>query len=400
MLIMNLKDYVSVDEIINLTKDLIETEGHKATEKRESDVAYFIKKILDKENIKTKIKEIETMRPNIYGKLKGESDEIELMFNGHIDTVPGFTMDYKPFSPFIKDGKIYGRGSADMKGGIAAVLAAMIATKRSEAKLKKSLFFAGVVGEEECSKGTEQLIKDNIIPKMVVIPEPTQLEVAIAHKGMEWIEVIFKGKSTHGSRPHEGINAIYTASEFCNIVRTELQKKVESKKYTLIGNATINVGVVKGGNDPNIVPNRAKVQIDRRWLPNETIEEIYEEINEAAKKAVNKIGGSFEVNELRELTASMINTPHSIDENYKLVKEALSSVEKITSKKKEAVAFPAWSDAGLLTNHTSAKSIILGPGNIDQAHADDEFCDIEEIIKTSEVYFDLIQKMCLEEEIN
>ena len=107
------------------------------------------------------------------------------------------------------------------------------------------------------------------------------------------------------------------------------------------------------------------------------------------------IGGDYEVRPLRELTASMINAPHSLNKDDYFVKETISTVEKVTSQKKEAVAFPGWSDAGIISNHTPAKSIILGPGNIDQAHANDEYCDIDEIVKGAEIYFELIKRMCL-----
>ena len=392
---MKITEFISQQEIIDIISKLVSIEGHKDVETRESKVAYYIKDLLEHENILTEIKEIEKNRPNIYGKIKGQDDTIQLMFNGHIDTVPGFTMDYEPFKPYIKDGKIYGRGSADMKGGITAMLAALLAVKREGIKLNKTVMFAGVIGEEERSKGTEQLIKDKIIPRNVIIGEPSQLKVSIAHKGMEWIEVKFKGRATHGSRPHEGINAIYIASEFCRLINERLEPEIESKKFELLGNGTINVGRIIGGDDPNIVPDNCSVQIDRRWLPNETLESIHKEIEDLAKVASQKFGGNYEIRAMRELTASMINAPHSIDCNHKLVKTALETVEEVTGEKQLARDFPAWSDAGLLSNHTSAKCIILGPGNINQAHANDEFCYIDEILKASEIYFNLIKKLCL-----
>ncbi|WP_026894478.1 M20 family metallopeptidase [Clostridiisalibacter paucivorans] len=391
---MNLLDFISKEEILSLITDLIRVEGHKDTEKRESDVARFIKNYFEKEGISTEIDIIEENRPNVYGYLKGKTDGINLMFNGHIDTIPGFTMDYPPFQPFVKDGKIYGRGSADMKGGITAMLSAMTAIKRAGVDLDETVMFAGVIGEEERSKGTEHLLKINIIPKNVVIGEPTDLEVSIAHKGMEWIEVKFNGKSTHGSRPHEGINAVYAASEFCKLVREELQPKVEKQEFPLLGHGTINVGLIKGGDDPNIVPDTCLVQIDRRWLPNQTLDGIHNEIKEVAQKAVNIIGGTFEVRAMREFTASMINAPHSIKEDDELVENLLDITEDVTGKPKNPVAFPAWSDAGLLGNHSDAKCVVLGPGNIVQAHANDEFCDIEQICQATEIYFNLILKMC------
>ena len=392
---MNLNDYISNDEVIELSKKLISIESHKDNPIRESKVAEYINQLLINENIETELDLIEENRPNVYGYIIGENPSIELMLNGHIDTIPGFNMDYEPFKPFIKDGKIFGRGSADMKSGIAAFLSAMIALKRSGKQLKNTLMFAGVIGEEERSKGTERLVKNKIFAKNVVIAEPTDLKVSVTHKGMEWIEIEFLGKSTHGSRPHEGINSIYMASEFCSLIINELQPKIESNSFDMLGNGTINVGVIKGGNDPNIVPDSCTIQIDRRWLPNEKLSESYEELELIADKVINKFGGTYKIRGMRELTASMTNAPHSIDVNDPLVKEALKSTEKFTLEKQLPRDFPAWSDAGILSNHTDAKSIILGPGHINQAHANDEFCDISQIIAASNIYLDLIEKFCI-----
>jgi acetylornithine deacetylase/succinyl-diaminopimelate desuccinylase len=395
---MKLIEFISNYEVLKILQELISIEGHKEVVDKESRVAEYIMKLLEKEGIEAELDLIEENRPNIYGYIRGEKEGIELMFNGHIDTIPGFTMDYDAFKPFVKDGKIYGRGSADMKAGLTAAIASMIAIKRSGVKLSRTVMFAGVIDEEERSKGTERLIEKGIIPNMVIIGEPTQLEVSIAHKGMEWMEVKFKGRATHGSRPHEGINAIYMASEFNRLVQETLQPEIESRQFDLVGHGSINVGVINGGNDPNIVPDTCTIQIDRRWLPNETLESIYKEVQDLAQKVTDKFGGSYETREMRELTASMINAPHNIDIKHALVTEAVKSVEKFTNSKRVPRDFPAWSDAGLLSNHSEAECIILGPGNINQAHANDEFCEIEQLIQATNIYFDLIQKFCVKME--
>jgi acetylornithine deacetylase/succinyl-diaminopimelate desuccinylase len=395
---MKLIEFISNYEVLKILQELISIEGHKEVVDKESRVAEYIMKLLEKEGIEAELDLIEENRPNIYGYIRGEKEGIELMFNGHTDTIPGFTMDYDAFKPFVKDGKIYGRGSADMKAGLTAAIASMIAIKRSGVKLSRTVMFAGVIDEEERSKGTERLIEKGIIPNMVIIGEPTQLEVSIAHKGMEWMEVKFKGRATHGSRPHEGINAIYMASEFNRLVQETLQPEIESRQFDLVGHGSINVGVINGGNDPNIVPDTCTIQIDRRWLPNETLESIYKEVQDLAQKVTDKFGGSYETREMRELTASMINAPHNIDIKHALVTEAVKSVEKFTNSKRVPRDFPAWSDAGLLSNHSEAECIILGPGNINQAHANDEFCEIEQLIQATNIYFDLIQKFCVKME--
>lgn len=396
---MNINNLISEDEIIGIAKKLVSIEGHKDTKDKESKVADYIKEVLTSEDIETSLEEIEENRPNIYGYIRGEEDEVELMFNGHIDTIPGFQMDYPPFDPFVKDGKLYGRGSVDMKGALAAMISALIAVKRSGQALKKTAMFAGVIDEEECSKGTEYIIKQGLKPKMAVIGEPTDLNVCVVHKGMEWIEVTFKGRATHGSRPHEGINAIYAAAEFIKLIGDELEPKIEERKFDLVGSGTINVGVVHGGDDPNIVPDKCTVQIDRRWLPNETLESVHGEIEEMAQRAVDNIGGTYKQRAMREFTASMINTPHNIEINHPLVQEALASVEFITGEGKKPIAFTAWSDGALLSNNIGTECIVLGPGNINQAHANDEYCSVNQIIQATYIYIDLIKKFCIKGEI-
>lgn len=392
---MEITEFISESEIVDLTTKLISIESHKDIPIKESNVAKYIKNTFEKENIPVNTKKIEINRTNVYGTIEGKDNTIHLMLNGHIDTIPGFNMDYNPFNPFIKDGVIYGRGSADMKGGIAAMLSAMIAVKRQRIHLNKTVMFAGVIDEEERSKGTEQLIKDNIFPKYAIIGEPTDLRVCTAHKGMEWIEVIFIGKATHGSRPREGRNAIYMASEFCKSIYSDLEPKISRKKFGPLESGTINVGRISGGNDPNIVPDKCTVQIDRRWLPNETLEFVHKEIDGYAKAAAEKFKGDYVINAMREFTASMINAPYSIDTNNELVQTSIDICADVTGARLPPRDFPAWSDAGLLSNHTDAKCIILGPGNIAQAHASNEFCPIRDIVLASEIYYKLIKKLCL-----
>lgn len=391
---MKILEHVTQAEIVDLVVQLVDIESHKMCAQKEVTVANWIAKQFEKEEVTSQIDIVEDQRPNVYGTIKGKNKDIMLMLNGHIDTVPGFKMNYEPFKAFIKEEKIYGRGSVDMKGALAAMMAAIFAVKRSGIELNHSVMFAGVIDEEERSKGSEHLIKSNIRPQYIVIGEPTNLEVSTAHKGMEWIEVKFKGVATHGSRPKEGINAIYAASLFCNLVRESLEPAIESKIFPLLGNGTINIGKIGGGDDPNIVPDECRIEIDRRWLPSDTLKAIHEEIEAVAKKASDLIGTQYEVRPMRELTSSMINAPYNIDVNDDFVKTLCQIATSVTGEEKKPVAFPAWSDAGILGVHTYAKCIIMGPGDIVQAHANDEFCSIEQIVQASEIYYNLILNLC------
>lgn len=392
---MQARDFVKEKEIIDLVLKLVSIESHKECEAQESDVAKFINELMQQEGLASYTVEAAPGRLNVISEMKGETDAIGLMFNGHTDTIPGFNMDHAPFEPYIQDGNIYGRGSVDMKGGIAAMLAALLAAKRAGLKLKKGVMFAGVIDEEQCSKGTEYLIKEtDIRPETAVIGEPTKLEVAIAHKGMEWTEVTFTGRSGHGSRPYEGRNAIYAASEFISLLRSELIPEVEATTFDLLGNGTLSVGVIQGGDDPNVIPDRCSVQFDRRYLPNEGLDEIYAKYQELASRAAEALGCECSVRSIDEAVASLKNTPHSIDADDILVREALAAVELVTGKSQQPVAFPAWSDGALLSNNIGTRCIVLGPGNINQAHANTEYCSVQEIIDAVSIYFELIKRLC------
>lgn len=391
---MKLFSYVSKEEILKILMDLLAIESHRENEQKEEKVAQYIHQKLKEEGIATKLDYVEPKRPNVYGFLGEEGDVAELMFNGHIDTIPGFQMDYEPFQPFVKDGIIYGRGTADMKGGIAAYIAALLAAKRSGFQAKKTVMFAGVTGEEERSNGTEHLIKTGKRAKYVVIAEPTSLQPCIAHKGMEWIEVKFIGRATHGSRPHDGINAVYAGAQFCSKVERVLQNEIERRTFPMLGTGTINVGSIAGGTDPNIVPDECIISMDRRWLPSETLEMIHGEIEEIAKEVAQAYQCKYQFRAMRELTAAMINAPYALAKEDEWAHCVCDASEEVLNCRKEVGAFPAWSDAGILGVHTDAKCVILGPGNITQAHANDEFCELKEVYQAAEIYLNLIGKIC------
>lgn len=391
----DLKEVVSAEELLGIVQDLIRIESHKLVEGEEREIVSYIKRLLEREGIKYEVAEVVNGRCNIYGFIPGEMEDNYLMFNGHIDTIPAYDMKIEPFNPVIKEGLLYGRGAADMKGAIGAMLGSLIAIKRSGVKLKKGLIFAGVIDEEKNCLGTEHIVTNGPIPKMAVIGEPTNLYVHIAQKGMEWIEVSFMGKAAHGSRPQEGINAIYLASEFIQLVRTELEPVLAQRIHPVTGAPSINVGFIHGGEDPNIVADKCCIRMDRRWVPGETIEMITNEIKELASKVVeNNPRASYQIRGMRESTAALLNKPFSIEEDHPLVEAACEKVNEVVGEERAAGWFPAWSDAGQLSNERDVACIVLGPGSVEKAHSNDEFIPVQEIIQAYEIYLKLAFKIC------
>lgn len=389
---MDIKKFITDEEIVSIAENLISIDSHE----KEGKVALWINEYLEKEGIYSTIDEVEEDRLNIYSRIKGSSDINGLMFNGHLDTVSGDTMKFDPYKPFIKDGKLYGRGSCDMKGGIASMLAAIVAVKRSGAKLSKGVIFTGVIDEESRSKGAEALLKKNIKAEAVVIGESSDLDVSIMHNGAETMDVIFYGKPAHSSKPKAGISAIRIATEFLRLLYEELEPNIEKRQNALVGSSAICPAIISGGKRVNIVPDECIVTVDRRWLPTETLESIYQEIENIAQIAVDKFGGNFEIKRKKEVMATLGNLAYMIDENRPLVVEALKAVEKVTGVKPKTVGFPAWTDAALLSHYGGMDCINLGPGKIDQPHTNNEHCEIDQLIKATHIYIELIKSMCMD----
>jgi len=391
---MEILEWFTKEEINQLLLDILSIGSHRAYEHKELEVARWIKHFFENENIEVTTEDVEPKRPNVIATLgDGDPKKAKLMFNGHMDTVPGFDMNHPPFEPFITEGKVYGRGAADMKSALVAMMIALATAKRSNLDLKESIVFTGVIDEEESSKGAEDLVKRGYQPEHVIIGEPTQLAVNSTHKGMEWIEFTFYGKSAHGSTPQQGKNAVYAASEFCQILETELQPKLKQRKNDTLGSGAISVGRISGGERPNTIPSSCTVEIDRRWLPEESIDEVNNEMINLAKEIAAKRNMSFDSRIMKELTASMGNHPYRLSADDPFFKQVAHITENITGKQSQEKAFPAWSDAGILGVQTDAKCLILGPGHINQAHAADDYCSLKEIYHASEIYFNLIQAM-------
>ncbi len=388
---MKIKDYIKDEEIVDIAKSLIAIESHK----KEGEVALWIKEYLKAEGINGVIDEVEEDRFNIYAELKGDLDINGLMFNGHLDTVPGDNMDFEPYKPFISEGKLYGRGSCDMKGGIASMLAAITAVKRSGIKLNKGVMFTGVIDEEGRSIGAEAMIKKNIKAEAVVIGEPTNLEVSVMHNGAETMDITFYGKAAHSSNPKNGISTIRTATEFLRLIYEELEPIIKERQMELVGSSVICPTIINGGHTFNVVPDKCTVTVDRRWLPTETLDSIYEEIKFIAQRAVDKFGGSYEIRAKKEVQATLGNLSYMIDENRTIVQKALKAAEKITGVKQKTIGFPAWTDAALLSHYGGMDCINLGPGGGQQPHTSNEYCEVKQLIKATHIYIELIEDMCI-----
>lgn len=346
----------------------------------EKEVAEFLVTYLDNIGLKVEWREVLPDRPNVIATL-GSGKRPCLILNGHTDVIPaGEGWDVEPFSGAVIDGKIYGRGSADMKGGLAAMVMAVEAIKRVGVDLKGNVKITAVMGEEDRQLGTKALIEDGIEADYAIVGEPTELKIAISHKGVSRFEMKTVGKAAHGSRPEEGVNAIYA---MCDVIASlwEFHDKLKARQDELLGSGTINVGTIHGGLNTCIVPDSCTITIDRRVLPGEHNEDIEKELLELLE-GLKARGALLDFS----LTPISICSPMKIAEDEVIVKAIQAAARELLGQNMGVHGFSALCDANLLVNARGIPTAIFGPGSLALAHRPNEYVEIAEVVTAARIY--------------
>lgn len=352
-------------------------------QKGELAVAEIISEELGQAGIKSRIDSWDRNRANIIAQIKSSGHRGALLFVCHLDIVgPGdASWKYPPFSGVESEGKIYGRGSADMKGGITAIVTAVRQIVESGVKLKGDIILFAAAGEETDSCGAKRFVRGRSrMPDFagVIIPEPTDFEVITAHRGLLWLKVTTKGKATHGSTPELGVNAIASM----RIVLDELENyKIRFEPHKLLGECSMSVNTIAGGKAINVVPDKCDTGIDIRTLPAQNHQDIIADFQKIfAKLKQKKPKFDAEVSIVREVGA--LETDSSCD----FVKEFCSAVGINETR---AVGFTT--DGPHFTS-LGTPVVVFGPGKPELCHKPDEYIDICDLEKAVEYYKNIILK--------
>ena len=340
---------------------------------------------LGESGIDCKVDRWDGSRANFVAQVKSGGEGKGLLFACHLDVVgPGEARwANPPFSGVVSGGKIYGRGAADMKGGIAAAVTAIKKVVESGVELRGDIVLVGAAGEETDSCGAERFVRSwggGRELAGVVIPEPTDFEVVTAHRGMLWLKVTTKGRAAHGSTPELGINAIGSMKS----VLDELGGyKIEFEAHKLLGGCSMSINTIAGGKEINVVPDECEIKIDIRTLPGQDCQAIIDDFEKMfAKLKERNPQFEAEVSIIREVGA--METDSSCD----FVKMFCSIVGASGTK---SVGFttdgPHFAVLG-------APVVIFGPGKPEVCHKPDEYIDIEDVEKAVEYYKDIILKFC------
>ena len=338
-------------------------------------------------------------RINVIGRLAGSGSGPAIHLNGHFDVVPtglGWTRD--PFGGEIVDGRLYGRGSCDMKAGIAAAVFAVEAIRRAGIKSAAPIEVSGTVDEESGGfAGVAWLAENGLLSrertKAVIIPEPFGVDrVCIGHRGVYWFEVIAEGRIAHGSMPYLGINAIEGMSYLLDLVRDELGPALFGRVTTMpvvpegSRHATININGIDGGQPVGDIPSpcvadRCRAVFDRRFLMEEGLERTRAEIAALVRKAQSRMPDvKFSIED------RLIFEPTRTPEDAPVIGALTEAIKQVTGRDATLVASPGTYDHKHVARIAGVPHCVAyGPGQLDLAHQPDEYCSVDDILAATKV---------------
>ncbi len=388
-----LKEHIDEEELIRLTCDMVRMESHYHIERQEKEVAEYIREYFLGHGIPAYVKEVEKDRHyNVVATLDSGFPGRTLMLNGHMDTVLASGME-NAFDPRLTDGKLYGRGTSDMKGPLASAMVAMAALKETGLLKAGKVIFAGVADEEWNSIGAIDLMESGVAEEAdaAIVCEPTGLTVRNENRGLEWFRFIFRGKAVHGGEMHKGINAILKAVKFISAMEEKLIPETEAR------GGILNVGVIKGGTKPSTVAGECELYVDKRYTTRETYESMSQEFIDLAE-GLRAEDPDFMVDiepmGKAEMKEGYVHGPSYTSPDHDIVKTAKKYSDEITGEDVPVKAFEAWADAGLFNTYKHIPVIILGPGLIECCHALNEYLPVEHLPKASLIYALTAMEFC------
>jgi acetylornithine deacetylase/succinyl-diaminopimelate desuccinylase family protein len=371
-----------------LLAELVRTPSHPGIARQEERVAATLAAWLREHGVEAELDEAAPGRPNLIARLEGPKPGRTLVLCGHTDTVPLNAGDPGAgFSGEIRDGRLWGRGACDMKGALAAMAASLAALSSIGALRAGAVVLAAVVDEEMESLGAERLVATGFAADGAIVGEPTGNLLALGHKGLEWIEVSFTGRAAHGGTPEAGINAIAAASRFCCLIGDELRPALARRPHPVLGPPTINLGTIRGGDQPSTVAASCVVTLDRRTVPGESWAGVAAELRLMLDRVEAESPGLATA--IRRVPGGMATLEHLstvVDEDHPLARAVESARVEATGRADVATVFPAWTDAALLANFAAIPCVVLGPGDLALAHSPRENVPLAEVAEAALIY--------------
>jgi succinyl-diaminopimelate desuccinylase len=378
----------AVDTVVELTRQLVRFDTTNPPGNEEPAIRYLGAYLTDA-GIEVEYQQLESNRANLVARLRGHDAGGHLVFSGHMDVVPvGEGWDCDPFAADITDGRIVGRGTADMKGGVAAMTTAMVELARSDVQPRADLVLAVSCGEEVRGMQGARLMASTGILKgasMLVVGEPTDLDLCIAQKGVNGWSITAHGRPCHGSTPHLGVSAIsyiahlIPALETCPFPYTE---------HAVLGKPTVNVMTITGGTALNVIPDRCTISAIMRTVPGQE----YDRNTAILHEVVERIATEERLPVRTEITGgSLPAIETALDDPFLLA--AREAVRGARGSEPRLLPFTGATEAAILAPAYHMHTVIFGPGSLSQAHEPNEYVDIAELETATEAYVRLTERL-------
>jgi acetylornithine deacetylase len=351
----------------------------------EAEIAAFVARSLQASGLTTETLEPAPRRTTVVGRLNGTGGGRSLMLNAHCDTVDISGMA-DPFSGEIRDGKLYGRGAFDMKGSLAACMAAARALAESGRRLRGDLVVAAVADEEYGSLGTTRLLQ-HLKTDGAIVTEPTALQVCLAHKGYLWIEVEVAGRAAHGSRFELGVDANMLMGRFLHHL-AGLERDLRARPpHRLVGPPSLHAALLQGGTGLSTYAASSTVKIERRTVPGETEPQAVAEI-QAIVDSLAAADPCFRAS----VCPFFVREPFEVSPSAAIVRSIDRAVETVLGRAPAHIGDTPWMDAALL-QAAGIETVVCGAAG-DGAHADVEWVDLESVIRLAEILAEAAVDYC------
>jgi acetylornithine deacetylase len=321
-------------------------------------------------------------RPSVVVRARGRGGGRTLLLCGHLDTVGVDRME-APHDPRIEGDRLYGRGAYDMKAGLAAALVACRAA--AGAGLAGDVVVAAVADEEHASLGVQEVLRA-VRADAAVVTEPTELEVAVAHKGFVWSEVEVTGRAAHGSRPHLGVDAIVKAGPVLSAIGA-LDRVLESVRHPLLGRASVHASLISGGVELSSYPARCVVGLERRTLPGETGAAVESELAEL----VDRCRAADPELEAEQRTL-LVREPFEVGEDAHVVRAVRAAAEGVLARPPAIGGASYWADAAFIAA-AGIPTVLFGPGG-EGAHAAVEWVSVEDTVAVTRTLVATAEALC------
>ena len=351
----------------------------------ENEIAHFIQDFAREHGIDALLEEALPGRPNVVARLPGKGAGRSLLLCCHMDTVSVEGME-EPFSARIDDGRLYGRGSQDVKGGLSAMLSAGIILANAE-PLDGEVVLAAVADEEAYSAGTEALLANGVRADGAIIFEPTDLDIAIAHKGFLWVRVETQGVAAHGSRPAEGVDAIAHMGSFLKELADHDAALRSGEGHPLVGTGSVHASLIDGGRELSSYPDQCRLDLERRTIPGEKEEQVVAGLV-ALLDRLRATSPDFRAT----MEVRFSRPAFEIARTEPVPATLRKAIAKTTGRTADFAGMTGWTDSALL-QQAGIPAVVFGPGGAG-LHGLDEWGKVEEICSCRDALVEMAQSFC------